>query len=270
MIPAGHRPVSPPHCHLHALNGSFRQTQPLRMGKQEMDSTKSTARLAGLLYFVSSIPGVFALLYVPARLVVKENATATADRIRASETLLRMGIGAELLGMTLFIFVALVLYRLFKPVTAGPALAMMVLILLSVPISFVNVLGEVAALNLAGGAGGANFLSALDTHQRDALAYLCIRLHSQGYLVAQIFWGLWLFPFGTCVMRSGFIPRFLGILLWIAGPGYIAGSISQLVFPQYAHEVGQVARILTLAELPIIFWLLIWGAKPQPVSVRAA
>ena len=233
-----------------------------------MDSTKRTARLAGLLYLVSSIPGAFALLYVPGKLVVTGDATATADRIRASAGLFRMGIGAELLSMTLFMFVALVLYRLFKPVSEGPALWMLVLILLSIPISFVNVLSEIAAVNLAGGAGGADFLSALDVHQRSALAYLSLRLHGQGFMVAQIFWGLWLFPFGICVIRSGFIPRVLGILLMIAGCGYLASSVAALVFPQYTDAVGQVTRILTLAELPIIFWLLIWGAKPQKPAYR--
>jgi Domain of unknown function (DUF4386) len=228
-----------------------------------MDETRRTARLAGLLYVVSSIPGAFALLYVPGKLFVKGDAAATADRIRSSETLFRAGIAAELVSMSLFIFVALVLYRLFKPVAEGPALAMMVLILLSFPITFLNVLNELAALNLAGGGGGAGFLSALDAPGRNALAYLFLGLHTQGFLVAQVFWGLWLFPFGICVMRSGFIPRLLGILLMIAGSGYIASSFAELVIPRYAHAVEQVTRILTLAELPIIFWLLIWGAKPQ-------
>src|ERR1700687_2201508 len=130
------------------------------MKSQAMDSTKRTARLAGLLYLVSSIPGAFALLYVPGKLVVTGDAAATADRIRASTALFRMGMGAELLSMPFFIFVALVLYRLFKPVSEGPALWILVLILLSIPISFVNVLSEIAAVNLAGGTGAADFLSA--------------------------------------------------------------------------------------------------------------
>ncbi len=234
-----------------------------------MDSTKKTARLAGLLYLLSSIPAPFALLYVPGKLVVAGDATATADRIRASQTLLRMGIGAELVSTTLFIFVALVLYRLFKPVSERAALAMMVLILLSFPISLLNVLNEIAALNFAGGGRAAKVLSVLDTHQRDALAYLSLHMHDQGVFVAQVFWGLWLLPFGICVMRSGFIPRILGILLMIAGCGYVAGSLAELVLPQYSHAVGQVTLILAAGELPIIFWLLIWGAKPQRVSAPA-
>lgn len=236
-----------------------------------MDETKKTARLAGLLYLVSSIPAPFALLYVPGKLLVRGDAAATADRIRTSETLFRMGITAELVASVLFIFVALTLYRLFKPVSEGAALAMLVLILISFPISFLNVLNDIAALNFAGAGGSFNALSVFDVHQRDALAYFFLRMHGQGIIVpAQIFWGLWLFPFGICVMRSGFIPRILGVLLMIAGCGYLAISLSTVALPQYAQPIHQVATILNLGEVPIIFWLLIWGAKPQRVNTPAA
>ena len=202
-----------------------------------MDSTKKTARLAGLLYLLSSIPGAFSLLYVPGKVIVAGDAAATADRIRASGTLLRMGIGAELRHDPLHL--ALVLYRLFKPTSERPALAMLVLILLPMPISFLNVVNEVAALELAGG-GAARSLSAIDPGERDALAYLFLELHGQGHLRRAGPWGLWLFPFGVCVMRSGFIPRVLGILLMLAGIGRTSSAVGDLVFPQYAPAIGQV------------------------------
>ncbi|HEY1250912.1 MAG TPA: DUF4386 domain-containing protein [Thermoanaerobaculia bacterium] len=224
-----------------------------------MDATKKTARLAGLLYLLSSLAGAPALLYVPGKLIVEGDAAATADRLRASGGLLRLGIGSELAGFCLFVFVALVLYRLFRPVSEAPALAMLVLILLSIPITFFGVLFEVAALDLA---GPTSALSALDAHQRDALAYECLRLHGQGFLVAQVFWGLWLFPFGTCVIRSGFIPRFLGVFLWIAAFGYLAASFAGLVVPQYREAIEPFTKITAL-ELPIIFWLLIRGARTR-------
>jgi hypothetical protein len=236
-----------------------------------MSQTRRTARFAGLLYLLASIPGAFALVYVPGKLsVASGDAAAKADRIRASEGLLRTGIAAELVATALFIFVALVLYRLFQPTSPGPALAMMVLILMSVPISCLDVLTEVAALDFAGAGGAGKYLSAFDAAERDALAYLCMRQHFFGLMVAGIFWGLWLFPFGICVIRSGFIPRVLGILLMIAGCGYVARSFSELVLPQAADAVGRVAGILSVAELPIILWLLIWGAKPQTTAARTA
>jgi hypothetical protein len=228
--------------------------------------TKRTARLAGLLYFLSSLVGAPALLYVPGKLIVEGDAAATADRLRASGGLLRLGIASELAGFSIFVFVAITLYRLFKSVSERHALAMMVLILISIPITFAGVLPEIAALDLAnGGSGSAAYLSAVDAPQRDALAYLCLHLHAKGYSVAEVFWGLWLFPFGVCVIRSGFIPRLLGVLLMIAAFGYLASAASSLVLPGQADALAPLTK-LTALELPIIFWLLIWGARPRAVS----
>jgi hypothetical protein len=93
-----------------------------------------------------------------------------------------------------------------------------------------------------------------------------MRLHGRGLLVAEIFWGLWLFPFAILVIQSRFIPRVLGVLLIIAGVGYLASSVSFLLLPAYGSVVDKVAAKLTLCELPIIFWLLIWGAKDQSLD----
>ncbi len=193
-----------------------------------MKSIKQQARFAGLLYLLASIPAPFGLIYVPSNLIVPGDATATANHVRASETLLRLGIATELIVSIMFIFVVLALYRLFKGVNEKQALAMAILILVSIPISLLNVLNEIAALVLV---SGVNFLSVFEKGQLDALAYLFLRLHGQGFVVAAIFWGLWLFPFGILVIRSGFIPRVLGVLLFIAGSGYLASSFTSLLLP---------------------------------------
>src|SRR5713101_7920467 len=226
-----------------------------------MNSIKKQARFAGMLYLLASIPAPLGLIYVPSKLIVSGDATGTANHIRASETLFRLGIARELCGSIMFIFVVLALYRLFKRVSEKHALAMAILLLVSIPISLLNVLNDIAALVLV---SGANFLSAFETRQLDALAYLFLRLHSQGFVVAEIFWGLWLFPFGVLVIRSGFIPRVLGFLLFIAGFGYVASSFTSFLLS--APFVDRFASVLTLGELPIIFWLLIWGAKDQLVN----
>jgi len=229
-----------------------------------MNQTKKTARVAGILYVLAGITAPFSLIYLPRALIVPGDATATADRIRASETLLRLGIASELFGSIIFIFVVLTLYRLFKGVNETHAVAMVTLFLVSVPISLLNVLNEIAALILV---GGAPFLSVFDKSQLDALAYLFLRLHSQGIFVAAIFWGLWLFPFGLLVIRSGFIPRILGVFLMIAGFAYPISSLTSLLLPQYGRLVNQFAMVLEFGEVPIIFWLLIWGAKAQAAEV---
>jgi hypothetical protein len=134
--------------------------------------------------------------------------------------------------------------------------------LVSIPISLLNVLNEIAALTLI---RGADFLSPFDKPQRDALAMLFLNLHFQGFMVAQVFWGLWLIPFGVLVFKSGFLPRILGVLLIIACFGYLANSLVALgVLP--ADVVSRVVGQLTICELPIILWLLIRGAKDQPLG----
>lgn len=229
-----------------------------------MDSTQRTARKAGLLYLLLAVSAPLGLMYVPSRLIVAGDATATADRIRASEWLLRLGIGSELFHQAVVIFLVLALYRLFKGVNEYHASLVVILgALVSVPIVFVNVLNEVAALIVL---SGADFLSVYGKSQLDGLAYLFLRLHGQGLVVASVFWGLWLLPFGILVIRSGFIPRVLGYMLFLAGAGYLAGAFATLITPQYAPQVGQVTGILMFFELPIIFYLVIWGAREGPVA----
>ncbi len=225
-----------------------------------MNSLKKQSRIAAALYFLNGLPAPFALLYVPSVLIVRGDAAATANNLRNSEALLRLGMAGELFSSTVVIFAMLAFYHLFKAVSQKHAMAMMILMLISVPISYLNVLNDLAALTLARGPA---FLSAFDRPQLDALAYLFLRLHTQGFILAQIFWGLWLFPFGIAVMRSGFIPRFVGIAAIIAGCGYVISSSVSLFLPASAQGIGDLAMILGVGELAF-FWLLIWGAKEQP------
>lgn len=175
-----------------------------RRKRDDVKSTRQQARRAGLLYVILALIAPIGLLYVPGKLVVSGNATATADNIRASEGLLRIGIASELVHQAIAVFLVLALYRLFEPVDENLARQVVILgALVSVPIMFVNVLNDVAALVLV---SGADFLSVFEKPQLDALAYLFLRLHDQGITVASVFWGLWLLPFALLVIRSGFIP----------------------------------------------------------------
>jgi hypothetical protein len=225
-----------------------------------MIATKNPGRVAGLLYVVASVPGIFALLYVPSKLIVQGNVTATANNIAAHETLFRLGIAADLIGQAMFIFVALALYDLLKEVNQRYALSMLILILVAVPIAFLNEVNSIAALMLV---RGADFLSVFDKPQRDALASLFLDLRGAGFDVAGIFWGLWLFPLGMLVYRSGFIPRFLGVLLMIGTFAYLANSFTSLVLPTYEGVVSRWMNPVQAVEVVFMLWLLIMGAKPK-------
>jgi hypothetical protein len=228
-----------------------------------MSSTKNPGRFAGLLYVLASIPGFFAMMYVPSKLIVHANAGATASNIASHETLFRLGIASQLIGQAGFIFVALALYELLKGVSRWNAALMVALVVVQIPIAFVNELNSIAALALV---KGAEFLSVVDQSQRWAMAMLFLNLHFQGFVVDEIFWGLWLLPLALLVYRSRFLPRFLGVWLAFAGLAWVTLSLTGILSPEYYDKVFRFAQPGVFGELAFMFWLLIKGAKP-PVPV---
>jgi len=228
-----------------------------------MGLTNNPGRFAGLLYVLASIVGIFGLLYVPSKLIVNGNAVDTARNLVASETLFRLGITAHLIGEALFVFVALALYDLLKAVNHRNALYMLTLILVAIPIAFLNELNAIAASLLA---RGSEFLSVFDQPQRDALAMLFLNVHGYGFDVAGIFWGLWLFPLGLLVYRSDFLPRILGVALMVNCFAFLINSLTSLVLPHYGALVSGWMRPFHFGEQVFMLWLLIMGAKPKPVA----
>jgi len=223
-----------------------------------MHTTKKAARVAGAVYLSLVLTAPFSLLYVPGKLIVRGNAAATASNILAHETLFRLCIVSELLSSVIFICLGLALYRLLSGVNKTWAGAMLALVLVSAAVGFLNVLNYVAALTLI---HGTDFLGAFETPQRYALGMLFLRLHGQGEMMNEIFWGLWLFPFGLLVFRSGFLPRILGVWLMLACFVWVALSLTALLFPPYYEAAFKMAQPVLFAELAIMLWLLIKGAK---------
>jgi hypothetical protein len=232
-----------------------------------MSSTKNPGRFAGLLYILTSIPGFFAMMYVPNKLIVHGNAAATAGNIAAHETLFRLGIAGQLIGQAGFIFVALALYHLLKGVNRRHASLMVTLVVVQIPIAFLNELNSIAALNLV---RGADFLSIFEKPQRDALAMLFLNLHFHGFVVDEIFWGLWLLPLAVLVYRSRFLPRFLGVWLALAGSAWVLLSLTGVLSPQYYDKVFNYSQPAVFGELAFMFWLVIKGAKPPALDATAS
>ena len=224
---------------------------------------RNPGRIAGLLYLVGSIPGFFALLYVPDKLFVHGNPVATAQHIAAHETLFRWGIFASLAGQTIFIFVALALYHLLKGVDKRLALMMLVLLLVSIPIAFMNELNSMAALLMARDAVS---VASFEAPQRIAWMRFFLDLRGTGFDVAGIFWGLWLFPLGLLSYRSGFIPRIIGVLLMIGCFAYLGNSFASIVYPDTADAVARILNPIQLVEMIFMLWLLIMGAIPKAAA----
>jgi hypothetical protein len=232
-----------------------------------MSSARNPGRLAGLLYVLISIVGFFAMGYVPNKLIVHGNAAATANNVAAHETLFRLGIAGALIGQAGFIFVALALYDLLKGVNRRNAALMVILIVVSIPMAILNELNSFAALVLV---RGADFLSIFDKPQRDALAMLFLNLHGRGFVVCEIFWGLWLFPLALLVYRSRFLPRFLGVWLALAGFAWVILSLTSTLLPQYQDRVNSYLQPAIIGEIVFMLWLLIRGAKPQAPDAAAS
>jgi len=232
------------------------QTADKTLRTQPADRVVRAAGALYLLFVVTSVPFIFA----PQTLIVAGDATATAHRILASETLFRIAIASGLIATIIFVFLARELYRLLSSVNETWALLMVVLVLLSVPISFVGILDEIAALTLIHGGPA---LSGLETNQRSALAMFFLGLSSDNFSLNSIFFGLWLFPFGLLVIRSGFIPGILGYLLIIAGSSYVVGSLNFVLSPPFANVVSTVVSVGYLGELGAVVWLVVAAARVQ-------
>jgi hypothetical protein len=229
----------------------------------EERSPRKTARIAGLWYLLAGLPAPFSLVYIPSKLLVSGDAAATARNILASEMLFRLGIVGNLLSQIGFIFVSLALYQLLKPVNKNMAALMVILNLLGIPITMLNELNQLAVLQLV---SGAHYLTVFTADQLYALVLLFLNMREDGLNIAQIFWGLWLFPMGYLVFKSGFLPRIIGVLLMIACVGYVMQSLAAFLFPNL--EVS-FALVTGWGELFFTLWLLIRGVNVEQWKKRA-
>ncbi len=227
-------------------------------------SVNRTARLAGALYLALMPFGFFGIIYVPSVLVVSGDAATTSRNIMASEWLFRSGTVSHLISQIIFIFLVLALYRLLKPVNKNHAVLMVVLSLPAVPIAFLSELNHLAVLRLLANPDDGAFTAS----QLQAQAMLFLDMRQNGILLALVFWGLWLLPLGVLVFKSGFLPKVLGVLLVIAGAGYVIESGAQILSPGLAT----ISQFTFVGEVLFTLWLLIKGVNVerwQEVALQA-
>lgn len=226
-----------------------------------MAALKTKARVAGILYISASALGFVRLIYVPGKLFVHGDAAATVSNILAHETLFRWTIASEPFAWALWLFVPLALYRVFEDVDRRLAVLLVILgALMQVPFGVINTATDVAALTLA---RGADFLSVIDKPQREAYAMFWLNIHHQIDLANFVFAGLWLLPFGALVYKCGFIPRFIGVWLILECFAWLAFSITGFVRPGHEGIVFDYSQPLMMAEVAMMLWLVIIGARPQ-------
>jgi Domain of unknown function (DUF4386) len=221
-----------------------------------MSSPRALARIGGGLYLIVAIGGAFSQLYVRGTLWVPGNPAATAANIASHADLFRAGFVTDLVDFTAFLGVGIVMYALLKHVQPDVAVAMLVINAVSVAMQALNLLGHLGALIVAtepayAGLGNATVLLLLDLQQH-------------GYLICQVFFGLYLLPLGYLVYRSRMFPRFLGVILAFGAAGYVADVAAVFASPTLQSTLGtNFAMAGGLAELAFLLWLLVMGAR-QP------
>jgi hypothetical protein len=209
------------------------------------------ARVAGL-FGVAALAGGSFTGFVGSRIVVRDDVVATSNNLVASESLFRLGLASSLVMMVAFLCYALLLYRLLSPVNRSHAMLMVAFALASVPIFMLNQVNQFAALRLASGA----------LHDQ---VKLFLELHRLGNLIGGIFFGLWLYPLGMLVFRSGFLPRFLGVLLMLGSLGYLVLFVQGFMFPGSERSLWTNPFLVVshAAELTLMLWLLFRGLNVE-------
>ena len=217
--------------------------------KTNLGLDHKSVRFAGILY-LSLVPlGIFGIIYVPSSLIVTDNITATISNIIENETLFRWSIISALVVQLVNIILVLLLFKVFKPINKSMAVLMVIFSLLAVPVVFLNEINNLAVLQL------------LDqSSESQQLISVFLNLHQQGIIIAQVFWGLWLFPLGYLVFKSGYMPKFIGVLLIIGCIGYVVDSFTLILLPQFRITFSEFTF---LGEVIFPLWLLIKGIKKQ-------
>ena len=231
-----------------------------------MDTRKSTARLAGFLYLIVILCGTLYLQYIPSNIKLKGEPSTILPRLINAELLFRAGMVCEIICWVAFLILPIVLYKLFKPVNGTVAGLMVILAVVQVPIAFMNLLNKFAVLSLISESA---YLKVFPTEHLSAQILFYLNLYRQGNFINQIFWGLWLFPFGYLVFKSGFLPKILGFLLMAGCLGYLIDFFGSFLLPAYDKSI--ISNYMTLSasisEVGICLWLMIIGIKDKQIPL---
>ncbi|HLL75098.1 MAG TPA: DUF4386 domain-containing protein [Pyrinomonadaceae bacterium] len=228
-------------------------------------SVQKYARVAGVLFLLSIAAGFFGEVYVPSKLIVSADAAATARNITTNNSLFRLGFAIYLVEALCDTALALILYVLLKPVVKSLALLSAFFGLISTALYAVAELFYFAASLIV---GGADYLKTFSPDQLNTLALLSLKVFGHGAGIFMVFYGVASVLRGYLIFRSGFLPRFLGVLLMLAGLGFITKNFALVLAPAYASDVLLLPMFLAVVSLTV--WLLVrgvdvpkWEAKAQ-------
>ncbi len=227
-----------------------------------MDTSLRLARTAGLYYLVVAVCGGFAHV-VRLQVYVAGDAAATTENVAAHETLVRLSFVADLVSATFMVFLVLALHRLLSDVSPRIARTMVALVIAFVPIICLNMVHQLGALLVA---SESSYAATFGSETSEGLVLLLMDLQHHGYLVAQIFFGLWLWPLGRLALLSGRFPRIIGYLLMAATVAYLVDVAAQFLASEDVTRLASyaVAPVVLAGELSMLGYLLVRGIRPRP------
>ena len=230
-----------------------------------MFKVQTYARIAGALFLLSVVAGGFGEFFVPHKLIVSSDATATANNIRASAFLFRMGFAGYLVEAICDTALTLVFYVLLKPVRRNLALLAVYFRIIATALFAVAELFYFAALLIL---GGADYLKTFSPDQLNTLALLSLKLYGFGGEIFMVFYGSANLILGWLIFRSGFLPRALGVLLALSGLGFVIQNFLLVLAPAYAFRL--LALPMMLAALTLTVWFLVRGVDVPKWEEKAA
>ena len=231
-----------------------------------MKPSQRLARTAGLYYLVVAVLGAFAhivrgMVYVPG------DAVTTTARVLENADLVRYSLVADLVQATFLVFVVLTLHRLLHHVNAHAARAMVLFVVIAVAVTTLNMVNQLGALLVA---TDPSYAEAFGVDGSEALVMLFLDLQHHGYLIAQIFFGLWLFPLGLLAWRSGMFPRAIAGVLVTASTFYLVDVALEFLAPATADTLSPaLVTLFTLAEASLLVFLLAKGVLDRQPADRA-
>jgi hypothetical protein len=230
-----------------------------------MTSPKRLARIAGVLYLLVGIFGGFAQGFVYPKIYAAGDAATTAGNLVANTGLVRIGVVADLVQATIWVFLALALYRLLRQVHQSAAVAMVVLATLGAGIACLNAVFEFEGMRVATG----TVSLAVGAAGTNALALLMVDAQHYGLLIDTVFQGLWLMPLGYLAYKSGLFPKALGALLIVAGVCYLLDVLAQFLAPDFGSKIATFVVIPSvIAEISMVIYLLVIGVKTVKPDMR--
>ena len=240
-------------------------TEDHQLGHKRTPSVQTYARIAGVLFLLSLAAGGFGEFYVPSKLVVSADAAATVKNIIASDSLFRLGFAAYLVEAMCDIGLTLILYVLLRPVSRNLALLAAFFRLMGTGLFAVAELFYFAAPLIL---GGASYLKTFSPDQLNSLALLSLNFYGYGAGIFMVFYGVASALLGYLIFRSGYLPRFIGVLLALGGAGFVINNFAIILAPAYASSGLLLPMII--AALSLTLWFLVRGVDVTKWEAKAA